>query len=1184
MNTQTLYILFHGRFPSEKAAALFALKSAASFAKHMPVVLLVPRRRGRGTPEPLPQGVRAVYLPTLDLFNIPILERIAFPLTNIFFSLACLVYLFFCLEEKDIVDTNEALPAIAASLLTRNIIFEVHDFPERFHTLYSFLFKRIRLVLSTNKWKREQLIQRFALPDEQVLLERNGVDVDQFAPQSQATAREALTLSKDETIVVYTGHLYGWKGVETLAEAALLLPDIALYVVGGAPQDVARFVERYPAKNIHAVGYRPHDEIPLWQAAADVLVLPNTGEEEISAHYTSPMKLFEYMASGRPIVASNVPSIAEVLSNENAYLVAPDDAHALANTITYALTHHEESAQKATAAHAAVAFHAWGSRAERIFAAIAGMPQPREWFRTLTVCVAYLGLLGAVFFPFLFGQGVILGTDVTVYYYAAFDFYHKALTSGQSFLWNPLLFSGFPMYLSQVAGYFDPLNYALFHFFDGYTGTNIRLYIDYLLVLLLSFFAGRVWGISRIASFCIGLAYLLSLHVTVITNPLFANSAFLMPFLVWLFGKIRHTTGFDWKLSVVGGVLIGWAFLGGYAQIVIMYLVLFGLFGVLYTMLVVTQGKMLFFARFGLQCISMSVLGLVVGAPQIIPALAFAPLTRRGGGVDYSLASLKAIVPGDIILFLFPDYTYFPYLSVGRKCLYVGAFWFVVVIGYVRMIAQSLLERRKEMREPLVFLLVFLFALATAFTHSPIFYALQHLPVFNLFRFSDRWMYGGIFFLAMLGGYGLDALSMVRERYVRQFYVWASAAIGALLALIVFLNMLSVSLRETIASWCMTIFTHTLYGRGPFIKDLDHYRDATLRGMHAWQEFTSLHDTTFFWPTFLLALSLVLIWLHLLQKISVRAFRIGACAVMVVTFVVIVPLQIGDSFTQDKVASLNQESFMRFVAPGDAAQYRFYPVFIADGYQQVVPPTYRLTNEEANAAIEMAFSTGWPNTNFQYGMPSVDGYDVFVPNTYIDALALAGSTFGAQDYTRGLPLQEKIDRLNRFVGVIGMMGGKYVVSGIELHMPQLKLLGTYTTSSLQIPIYVYINTTALPTTYVANHVVEAHGQSLAALMTAGSIDFEHTTYLDCAGCASEAQGTGVIRAAEVANGDVQLRVEAKGNVYVVYSGTLLPGWEAVVDGSVVEIVRANGLYMAVRVPPGSHTVKFVYHGELKRGI
>ena len=81
------------------------------------------------------------------------------------------------------------------------------------------------------------------------------------------------------------------------------------------------------------LGRKPYNQIPALLKAADILVLPNSSREEISNRYTSPLKLFEYMASGRPIVASSLPSITEILNYKNAFLVKPDDAYGLTEGI-----------------------------------------------------------------------------------------------------------------------------------------------------------------------------------------------------------------------------------------------------------------------------------------------------------------------------------------------------------------------------------------------------------------------------------------------------------------------------------------------------------------------------------------------------------------------------------------------------------------------------------------------------------------------------------------------------------------------------------------------------------------------------------------------------------------------------------------------------------------------------------
>jgi SAM-dependent methyltransferase len=173
--------------------------------------------------------------------------------------------------------------------------------------------------------------------------------------------------------VLYAGHLYVWKGVDVLAKAAALLPDNARVIfVGGIDHDIRAFRERFAngeneiAAKIVVAGRRPHELIPYYLKAADVLVLPNSARRDISRLYTSPLKLFEYMASGTPIVASDLPSIREILNENNSVLCAPDNPVVLAATISKILNDGGLSAKISVQALSDVIEHTWDKRAAAI--------------------------------------------------------------------------------------------------------------------------------------------------------------------------------------------------------------------------------------------------------------------------------------------------------------------------------------------------------------------------------------------------------------------------------------------------------------------------------------------------------------------------------------------------------------------------------------------------------------------------------------------------------------------------------------------------------------------------------------------------------------------------------------------------------------------------------------------------
>jgi len=173
-------------------------------------------------------------------------------------------------------------------------------------------------------------------------------------------------------VVAYAGHLYAWKGVDILLEALALMPDVRGLIIGGhrAEPDLARtttLADRLGlAGRITFTGLVEPGCVSDLLSQADILVLPNTASA-ISTRFTSPLKLFEYMAAGRPIVASDLPSIREILRDgENAMLVAPGDPSALAGAVQRLLADSELAARLARAALDQVPAYSWDRRAERL--------------------------------------------------------------------------------------------------------------------------------------------------------------------------------------------------------------------------------------------------------------------------------------------------------------------------------------------------------------------------------------------------------------------------------------------------------------------------------------------------------------------------------------------------------------------------------------------------------------------------------------------------------------------------------------------------------------------------------------------------------------------------------------------------------------------------------------------------
>jgi glycosyltransferase involved in cell wall biosynthesis len=187
-------------------------------------------------------------------------------------------------------------------------------------------------------------------------------------------ARRALGLPLDRALAVYTGHLLPWKGGDILVAAARGAAFDVL-MVGGREDDRARtaaLISSLGATNVSLVPPVAPKDVPPYLAAADVLVLPNSAKSRISERYTSPLKLFEYLAAGRPIVASDLPSLREVLSDGvNARLIAPDDPGALRAGIEGVLRDRDLAARLVANARTDGARHTFAARARALLEFVA---------------------------------------------------------------------------------------------------------------------------------------------------------------------------------------------------------------------------------------------------------------------------------------------------------------------------------------------------------------------------------------------------------------------------------------------------------------------------------------------------------------------------------------------------------------------------------------------------------------------------------------------------------------------------------------------------------------------------------------------------------------------------------------------------------------------------------------------
>ena len=250
------------------------------------------------------------------------------------------------------------------------VVFEAHEIfhlttdrkgrAEKIKREESRIYPRLDGIVSITRGLAERMREAFNLRVPMAVVP-DGVDPASFRTPGG---------SRKDRRILYVGQLYPWKGAGTLIEAMAYVSSGELHLVGGSGERIQILREKAAALGVldrvvfH--GQVTPRDVRRYLAEASVAVLP-LSQDLISAHFTSPLKLFEYMAAGVPIVASDLPSTREILSpGENALLVPPEDPRALAGGIGKLLAHPSFAESLAKKALEDVQEYTWAKRAENI--------------------------------------------------------------------------------------------------------------------------------------------------------------------------------------------------------------------------------------------------------------------------------------------------------------------------------------------------------------------------------------------------------------------------------------------------------------------------------------------------------------------------------------------------------------------------------------------------------------------------------------------------------------------------------------------------------------------------------------------------------------------------------------------------------------------------------------------------
>lgn len=336
----TLAYLAAIRFPNTRGHGIQIKHTIEALMREgVTVTLVVPNRKGEGE----------AHIP---VERIPVFDTVkwgAFGYVLLVVSFALKTLFSSTVANADVVYSRDATLLIPHLLRGRRCVYECHAPTLSAHILVRFV-PVVAISEGLCAWAQKHGARR-------VVYAPDAVDL---LPFIQNMERPTQTKPR----VVYAGTLYPRKGALVLAAAARELAPHADVVIYGGPDTERKHLQQMYPEAIYEGSY-DHQDLPHILKTASLVVIPNIASDDDAALYTSPLKLFEAMASGTPIVASRVPSLTSVLTDDMAYFVIPEDPRALAAGIIAALNDSQQK-EKAARALAEAQKYTWDRRAQII--------------------------------------------------------------------------------------------------------------------------------------------------------------------------------------------------------------------------------------------------------------------------------------------------------------------------------------------------------------------------------------------------------------------------------------------------------------------------------------------------------------------------------------------------------------------------------------------------------------------------------------------------------------------------------------------------------------------------------------------------------------------------------------------------------------------------------------------------
>lgn len=271
--------------------------------------------------------------------------------------------LFIKVNKEDAVYTRDILIAYLFSFTGCNVVYEAHQKPSH---KASFIINKLKQkkakFICISKALKHYFVGQYAINERNILVAHDGVFIEDYQNVTPVDLKSEFNIPKDNKVLLHTGSLYKGRGAELFEGILNKFPEINIVHIGGSEENVNYWLKQIAHPRFSAKSHVSNNELVRYQKSTDILLYPMTRATK-TYWCCSPMKIFEYLASEKPIISTSIGSITEIMNKSNAFLFDPELTSTLYSSITECLSDESVATKKAKQGYSDVkSNYTWAAR------------------------------------------------------------------------------------------------------------------------------------------------------------------------------------------------------------------------------------------------------------------------------------------------------------------------------------------------------------------------------------------------------------------------------------------------------------------------------------------------------------------------------------------------------------------------------------------------------------------------------------------------------------------------------------------------------------------------------------------------------------------------------------------------------------------------------------------------------